>query len=542
MRYIKTNTRTILILLAILAVGIFLRTYNFSEWLRFNKDQARDVSLITTITEDNASLPLLGPAASKTNFKLGPAYYYLQYGSAKIFGSNPVSMALPDLIFSILSIVLLYIILRKYFDINASLLMSFLFAVSFFVIRYARFAWNPNSQPFFVMLFLLSFFEIATTQKNKTRIIWSLIAGAAIGIGVQLQTMSLFILPITAVAFFAFLNSKKIFPWKIFLITVAVAVFLNTPQIINEINTRGQNIRDFKSAASVKSEKNKTFFKLITLNAQCQLQANSYILSSFGTENSCDIFRADDNLSKKDAPAKKVMLWIVFYAGSLLTILFSLGGYFLIVYFIRKENDLHKKVYLQLFAIFIGVSFLLFIPVVHELTMRFFITLEIVPFFLLGLWLKFISSRWKNEKFVIISLIILIIILANIFTLKKNADILNGKAQGDDKNIQFMTLSEAKFISGFLKDNLESHAIAHIDGKNMNLESYKKSLEYFSSKNSIITEEYNGKDDMGNEPIFLISSVFPSPDRKLTPKEKEDYQVVTADSYGRLKITKLVPR
>jgi len=42
---IKNNKKTIAIFIAIFAVGILVRSYHFSEWLRFNADQARDVAV-----------------------------------------------------------------------------------------------------------------------------------------------------------------------------------------------------------------------------------------------------------------------------------------------------------------------------------------------------------------------------------------------------------------------------------------------------------------------------------------------------------------
>jgi len=48
-----------------------------------------------------------------------------------------------------------YLIFRKFFAGYLTLALTALYAVTFFVVRYSRFAWNPNSQPFFLMLFLL---------------------------------------------------------------------------------------------------------------------------------------------------------------------------------------------------------------------------------------------------------------------------------------------------------------------------------------------------------------------------------------------------
>ncbi|NMC87867.1 MAG: hypothetical protein GYA69_05505, partial [Candidatus Moranbacteria bacterium] len=89
--FFKQNKSKIAIVffLVFLAAGIFLRTYNFHDWLRFNTDQARDAVVVSDFLEGKTALPLLGPKAGGTDFKLGPIFYYFQIISAKIFGVSP---------------------------------------------------------------------------------------------------------------------------------------------------------------------------------------------------------------------------------------------------------------------------------------------------------------------------------------------------------------------------------------------------------------------------------------------------------------------
>ena len=136
-----------IILLGIFIVGIFLRTYEFHDFLRFNADQSRDAGIVSSYIEGEAPLPLLGPKAGGTDFRVGPAFYYFQIASAKLFGDAPDAVAYPDLLFSILAIPLLFFFLRKYFDVRTALFLTALFAVSMYAVKYARFAWNPNSRP-----------------------------------------------------------------------------------------------------------------------------------------------------------------------------------------------------------------------------------------------------------------------------------------------------------------------------------------------------------------------------------------------------------
>src|SRR4030042_4003685 len=111
----KKNKREIITIAIILGLGIFLRTYHFSDWLRFNADQSRDAALIKNIVEGKVNTPLLGPKAGGTEFRLGPAFYYFQFASAKVFGEEPEKLAYPDLLFSILSILLFFLLARIFF-------------------------------------------------------------------------------------------------------------------------------------------------------------------------------------------------------------------------------------------------------------------------------------------------------------------------------------------------------------------------------------------------------------------------------------------
>lgn len=148
---------SVFVLAAIFIIGIFLRTFYFHDWLRFNADQSRDAGIVSDVVEGKTSAPLLGPKAGGTEFRLGSAFYIFQIASASLFGNRPDAMAYPDLISSLLAIPLLYAFLRLYFERKTALFLTALFAVSFYGVKYSRFAWNPNSLPFWTLLFFLLF-------------------------------------------------------------------------------------------------------------------------------------------------------------------------------------------------------------------------------------------------------------------------------------------------------------------------------------------------------------------------------------------------
>ncbi|MBD3300251.1 MAG: hypothetical protein GF347_02780, partial [Candidatus Moranbacteria bacterium] len=87
--------------------------------------------------------------------RLGPFFYYFNYFSALIFGETPASINYLAVFVSILTIILFYGIFRLLFNRFLSLGLTFLTAVSLFMVIYARFSWNPNMLPFFATAFIL---------------------------------------------------------------------------------------------------------------------------------------------------------------------------------------------------------------------------------------------------------------------------------------------------------------------------------------------------------------------------------------------------
>lgn len=145
----------------LITLSVLMRCFEFGDWMLLKGDQIRDLKVTDRAMENGVGeLPLLGPRAGGTMLRLGPAFYYFQYASALLAGKNsPTSAAFPNLVFSIGSIFVLYLLLRKYFSQNWTLALAAFYSMAFLAIEYSRFTWNPNSIPFFVLLFLYSLLQ-----------------------------------------------------------------------------------------------------------------------------------------------------------------------------------------------------------------------------------------------------------------------------------------------------------------------------------------------------------------------------------------------
>lgn len=484
----KKDRIVILFFIAILLVSIFLRTYHFSDWLRFNADQSRDASLTINALK-NKELPLLGPRAGGTEFKLGPVFYYFQITAMKLFGSEPYVAAYPDLLFSVLSIPLFFGLARIFFGLRISLGMTWLLAISYFMVGYSRFAWNPNSTPFFVMLYLYSFYGLIKTEGSK-KMVWATVAGIALGINAQLHTSLLIILPVLTALILAVLFKKKKIRVGAIMIILAVALLMNVPQIISEINSRGKNTMQFILGATEKNGRNSSLRKNVLIDLSCHIKANGHILTSLGDGDDCDYDSEIRTFKKLDGRRMTLVEKVTFVARVIVFVLFSLGGYFLLQRSARKEEDGNKKIMLFIFSAYVGISFLLFVAWATELSVRFFLGLSFVPFLLMGFWLSFLSKKFKKE-----TIFILIAVLALSFlNLRKIYDVYKDLEYGGgeiNNNFEYATLEEEKFIVEFINDNSEGENVLYLDAQAGYLFKMLRPLQFLAKKYDLALVELN---------------------------------------------------
>lgn len=533
-KYFRKFPIHIWFLLAIITVGIFLRAWNFSDYLRFNPDQARDAGLIREIERGEKSLPLLGPKAGGTEFRLGPAFYWIQYGSAKIFGADPQKLAYPDLFFSVLTIPLLYFFLRKYFGRKISLISTAVFSVSFYAIKYSRFAWNPNSTPFFVLLFLLALFEIAHPEQ-KRKWIWALILGIAMGIGVQLHSLLLFSFPVIFVVYFTYLSFQKNPAWKKIWLIIAVVIFLNIPQIINEFTALEKNSRAFIVGLDIKASRDASFAEKLETNILCHIQANGFILSSVGSDNACDLMEISKKIKKNRKDPAKIFKNAAVYANIALSVIFSLGGYILLVYFWKKEKNTDRKNFLGLLILYAAVLFVILIPLALEISMRFFLPLVFVPFIFLGLWAKFLGNRFGKKGIMTIISLAAILVILNTFSNQKKFNYWAGKSP-ENGDFDEITLGEVEFMSRFIIEKSQGVEKAYLKGNKAHLFEIVRPVRYFTEEYNLEVDEFRKNSKLKeNEKLFSV-------DLDKTTDEKdagEDYDIASWEKFRRVQIFEL---
>ncbi|MFA7209267.1 MAG: phospholipid carrier-dependent glycosyltransferase [Parcubacteria group bacterium] len=394
-----------IILLLIIVGAVFLRTYEFNDWLYFKMDQSRDALLISQAVENGPGyLPLLGARAGaveleKGFLRLGPIFYYFQYAAGVLFHSTePYVYAYPDLLFSILAIPLLYFFARLYFSEKNSLLIAAMYAFSFIIIQYSRFAWNPNSLQFFLLLSFYGLLKFLGETQGRRKKWWLAVWAAGITVGSQLHFFGFFsllgisgLLIITHFQLWKKANALYFFQKNILkkiavyvgILAVVFAIFY-APVIISDVRKGGENTKNFFEALTAKPVK-KPLVDKIGKSATENLKYYCLITTS----------QCYSSNSKNNLPA------------ILATGLVLLFGFFLAVRgLLRKGGSVARKDFLALLIIWVGVFTILTIPVSFQLRPRFFIVVFAIPFLFLGLMFEYLEEKLSRKQALVTSILL----------------------------------------------------------------------------------------------------------------------------------------
>lgn len=370
-----------LILALIIVLAFFLRAYHFSDWLHFGMDQARDANLVSeAVKEGPSQLPLLGPRAGGTYVRLGPIFYYFQYLSAKIFNSTaPPVFAYPDFLFSILTIPLFFFFLRRFFRDFVALLVVSLYAFNFVIIQFSRFAWNPNSIPFWTLLTFYALLRAGDEKKKSRKYFWIALVAIGWAVAGQLHFVALAAIPLVIFLFLFWTGKWRIFSWKELLLMFLLVLILFSPAVLSDIKMKGDNIRQFIWAFEYKPQEH-SFWENIKTSVISRANYYTNILTTYTSPTGKASLLAGIALS-------------LFGAG------YAIGG-------IRKEQDKKKKNFLKLILTWAAVSFLVLVPFAYQIKPRFLFFEIYIPFIFAGLGMDWLLKSKNYQKLSYLTVIV----------------------------------------------------------------------------------------------------------------------------------------
>ena len=415
MKFTKTKIMAAVWLTVIVLAGLFLRVYHFDDWMHFQLDQARDAYVIDEALEKGIShLPLLGPRAAGSFLRLGPAFYYIEYLSArigKIFQQPvPVGMAYGDLVLGVLSIIIFYWFLRRYFNRNMSLALSAVYASSLFLVLYARFSWNPNLLPFFIPLTFYALLKATDADEKKPQY-WFYLSVFSLAIATQLHFLAFLALPIVFVVYL--LIKRPQFSWKVYLTAAAIPVVIYSPVLINEIKTGGANTQQFFQAINEKSEQQEKhgWLNKTVRSLENQAEYTFLIISGWEGGRMPEIKQSSKGKIriKCEEDCHQGLM------GEILAILIFFSGLILWIRNFWKVKKGPKKDFLLLTGIWWIISLILFTALAYKMAPRFFLLATPLAFISLGFILVFLKKKMGEEKEWIFWMAVGIFIVSNLW-------------------------------------------------------------------------------------------------------------------------------
>lgn len=538
------------ILLAIVLVGIFLRAYHFGAWAEFDSDQVRDAVLDGQVIAGHAAWPLLGPTMRGSNnaagklFHVGPIYYWFQIVSGKLFGNYPDKLAYPDLLFGISAVPLFYYFLKRYFAAGLSLGLTALLAVSFYAIQYSRFAWNPNSIPFFTLLFLLSFYELLA-KRERVAWGWIVAAGIALGVGVQLHVVTLLLFGATAFFVFVYLLATSPKVWGKVAMVILLALIINAGQLTSELKTGFANSKTLIYSSlhlSASSGKKEGLLGELGTDADCQTEANTYMLSAVGS-NSCAFAYASifnntlkeiEGLKVKSHHSKKPNDPTV-GADLFLGLFLSLFGYGLLFYRAWKETERERRIFLRLVVLYVGLAFLIMASVIgpQYAEFRYEIQVFFVPFLFAGLLVELLRKKAPGYAGLIAAAGMVFLAATNIWSLSTVAGQL---LKGDRSNLHFAILGEMETMVKYIEVASGGAKNIYLVGDAPYVSHFVPPFDYLAGRDGVkFTRVSDDKIRVpAGRPIFYITDSVRTGTNQIGGYKIENYKV-----FGQVVIYKL---
>ncbi len=229
--------------LAITLLGAFFRLYHFEGFVGFLGDQGRDAIVMKRIATFE-HFPGIGASSSVGNVFLGPFFYY--YGAVwlKLFGLQPIGPAYGVVFAWILSLPLMYVMLRRFFSERVAMVTTFCMALSYSMIWLSRFAWNPNLMPITSLFCVLAFWE----ARRSRHMVWYALVGALLSVSMQMHYVALALclpLGITMIrdGVRAVQAKKLVVEIRYLGMFLAGWVVLTLPLILFDIQNRFMNLR-----------------------------------------------------------------------------------------------------------------------------------------------------------------------------------------------------------------------------------------------------------------------------------------------------------
>lgn len=231
-----------LILILILLLGIFFRTYAVIDRFHFDHDG----DLYSWMVKDilvNHHFRLIGQETSAPGIYIGPLYYYLIAPFFLLTNMDPIGVIIPITIIGILTIFSYYVVFSKLFNRLTGLIGSFLYAILLSIIQFDRRIAPSTPSNIWVIWY---FYTIVSISRGNFSVLPLL--GVLIGL---IWHIHIALAPTLIAIPFAFLVSRKIPNLKQILFFCIGLFTTSLPLIIFELKHNFQQIHGLLADFSI---------------------------------------------------------------------------------------------------------------------------------------------------------------------------------------------------------------------------------------------------------------------------------------------------
>lgn len=200
----KYLTSPKVIIITILLLGLFFRTYKLETFYPWGHDQDLFAWIAKDIVIDH-HIRLIGQQTTILGVFIGPIFFYLMALSFASFQMNPLSSAIPITVIALATIISFYFVFNKFFGSRVGLIGAFLYAASPGMIFFSR--WAVPTQPTTLWCIWYLYVLLSIIKGRIPLIVLGILVGLIWHIHIALLPL-LFLLPI------AFFLAKK--PWNKF--------------------------------------------------------------------------------------------------------------------------------------------------------------------------------------------------------------------------------------------------------------------------------------------------------------------------------------
>lgn len=155
-------------LFLILLVGTILRTYKLVEWMPWNEDFGRDMTVVHRMITDGVPHKLSVTSGDSSGFVVNSPLYFWITAMLYMCINSPIGIAILYAVWNIAGIVFCFYIGKIYGDRLLGLLYASLIGCSYILVTYSQYVWQPTIIP---TLTILSVLILQLTLK-KTNPLW----------------------------------------------------------------------------------------------------------------------------------------------------------------------------------------------------------------------------------------------------------------------------------------------------------------------------------------------------------------------------------